>query len=203
MDGLGSNLLVHTIVAHLVHSQGQLMIDAQGLRYRVVVEGRHHDVLATEVTDDVGCFKMGLDSRIESILAVHLTVGVGYAFGVDLTAEIAFGRSDLNVFIIDESALDYADLHLGHVADDGRNRELGKIGSTGFEHRSHLRDGNDLLDAVGRAHSRHGESAQREVNNDLLLAARDQLDLWSGRRVAVNADPLLGHRHHGHGQKHE
>ena len=90
VNGLGSNLLVHAVVAHLTHGEGQAVVDAQGLRHGVVAEGRHHDVLTAEVTDDVGHFKMGLGSRIESILAVHLTIGVGYAFGVDLTAEVTF-----------------------------------------------------------------------------------------------------------------
>ena len=172
------------------------MIHTQGLRHGVVGEGAHHDVLATVVADDVRHFEIGLCSRIEGILAVHLTIGVSHAFGIDLAAEVALRRGDLNVLIIGVSAFRHTDLHLGHVADDGRDRELGKVGSTGFKHRGHLGDGHDLLDAIGGVHSSQVEAAQREVDHDLLLAARHQLDHWICRSIAANACPTLGVCHY-------
>ena len=196
--GIGSAgcLLVDAVVAHLAHLDGHVMIDAQGFRHGIVGEGTHHDVLATEVTDDVRRFKISLCCRIIGVLAVHRTISVGYAFGVDLTAEVALRRGNFDVLIVGESAFSHTDLHLGQVADDGRDRELGEVGSTGFKHRGHLWDRHDLLDAIRRAHPGQVEATQREVDHDLLLAARNQLDLRTCRSIAADAGPVLGECHH-------
>ena len=193
--GFASRLLVRAVVAHFVHGDGHLGIDAQGLGDRIVGEGPHHDVLSAEITDDVRCFQVGLSGRIESILAIHGAIGVRHGLRVNLTAEVALRGSNLNILIVRVRALDDAHFHLGQVANDGGHGEVRKVGSTRFEHRSHLRDGDNLLHAVGGLHSGQIESAQREVDDDLLLAARNQFDLRAGRIALANACPLLGECH--------
>ena len=196
LGGFATHFLVHAVVAHLLHGDGHVMIDAQGLRHGIVGEGAHHDVLATVVADDVRRFKVSLCCRIESVLVVHRTIGVRHALRVDLTAEVALRRGDFYIRIVRKFALDHADRHLGHVADDGRDRELGKVGGTGFKHRGHFRDRYDLLCAARSVHPGQVETAKREVDNDLLLAARDQSDLGANRSIAADGIPLLGKCHH-------
>ena len=90
LESLAIHLLVFAIVAHFTHFDGQIVVHAESLRHRIVGKGAYHDVLATEVAKDVRRFEIGLSGRIESVLAVHLAVGVRHSFRVDLTAEITF-----------------------------------------------------------------------------------------------------------------
>ena len=193
--GFAGNLLVHAVVAHLLHGNGHAVVDAQGLRHGVVCEGAYHDVLATEVADNVRRFQIGLDSRIESVLVIHASVGVRHRGRVDLTAEVAFGGCNLDVLVVGVGTLDDADVHLGPVANDGGNRELREVGRASLEHGGHLRHGNDILAAVLGVHIRQVETTKSEFNDDFLLAARNQLDLGSRRVVLVDVCPLLGKSH--------
>ena len=51
--GPAGNLLVLSIVAHLIHHNCHVVVDAKGLRDGIVGKGGHHNVLATEITDNI------------------------------------------------------------------------------------------------------------------------------------------------------
>ena len=138
---------------------------------------------------------MCLKGGIECIHVVHRAVGVRHSRRVNLTAEIAFRWCNFDVFIVGVDAMGHTDYHFSPIANDGGYRELWEVRSTGFKHRGHLWDGDDLLDAVRGTHSCQVETIEREVNDDLLFAARNQLDLGSDRRIAADTGPLLGHCH--------
>ena len=101
-----------------------------------------------------------------------------------------------DVFVVGEGAVDDAHLHLCHVADDGGHGELRQVGRTGLKHGGHLWNGDDLLDAVGSFHFGHVEAAKREVNDDLLLTARNQSHLGTSRGALAEAGPFLGVCHY-------
>ena len=90
LSSFAAGFLILTIVAHFAHLDGHVIVYTQGLRDRIVSEGAYHDVLTTEVTDDVWRFKVGGCRRIECIQTIHGAIGVGHGFRVNLTAEVAF-----------------------------------------------------------------------------------------------------------------
>ena len=118
-----------------------------------------------------------MGSRPESVLLIHLAIGIRNIVGVDLTAEVALRRGDAHVGVISILGVNDIDGHFSLVADDGADGIPGKFGSALFEHGGHLGDVHDELFALWGSYSGSAEPVELEVDHDAFLRAGDQLGL--------------------------
>ena len=80
---------ISAMVVHLVHFHRHVVIHAKGFGDGVIGKGINHDVLSTEVTDDVWLIETDIAGREESVLAIALAVCVRHCGWVDATREVA------------------------------------------------------------------------------------------------------------------
>ena len=181
---------VLTVVIHLVHLNGHVIIHTKGLRDRIIDKRMYCHVLATVVTENVRLIELCRDGREEGIFVIAVAVGVGHGSRVDGTGEVTLRGCHHDILEVHVLGLRHADVHTGLVADGGRNTDHGHIRLTGMGRADGTGNGNDFRLTLWSGYRRGVETRHLKAYLNAFLRGRNQLSHHLSRCCVKNGRPL-------------